>query len=130
MYGGVATPLALLHQSDFSERPPPKHHNAKRPPHRDDNFNGTRNVPRLPPLRETNHRDRDQGASNNCENDPLLPTPPKPGWNVKGKFAIEENLPLPPLPPHKNHYQPVMVGIEINKYTKIWNTITCFYQYY
>lgn len=108
MYGGVATPLALLHHGEMNGRT--KQHNSfqKRSNCREDSFNGTRNAPRLPPLRETNHQDRDRDVGNiGCENDPLLPTvAPKPLRNGK-KFSLEENLPVPPLPPHKNHYQQV-----------------------
>ncbi|KAK9747495.1 Adenylate cyclase, conserved domain [Popillia japonica] len=103
MYGGVATPLALLHQSDMNGRS--KLHNAmqSRANSREENYSGIRNAIRLPPLREANHRD----VNNGCENEPLLPpcVIPKPIKNNGKKNPIEEELPAPPLPPHKNHYQ-------------------------
>ncbi|KAI4461324.1 adenylate cyclase type 1 [Holotrichia oblita] len=103
MYGGVATPLALLHHSDMNGRS--KLHNAmqSRANSREENYSGIRNAIRLPPLREANHRD----VNNGCENEPLLPpcVIPKPIKNNGKKNPIEEELPAPPLPPHKNHYQ-------------------------
>ncbi|XP_050314795.1 Ca(2+)/calmodulin-responsive adenylate cyclase isoform X2 [Anthonomus grandis grandis] len=94
MYGGVATPLALVH-GDNSR---PKHmqlHN--RQTSREESY---RNVMRLPPLRETNHRDH---GLNGCENEPLLPAPivPKSNGRNGSKKNGEDSLPPPPLPPHK-----------------------------
>ncbi|KAF5272245.1 hypothetical protein FQA39_LY01327 [Lamprigera yunnana] len=123
MYGGVATPLALLHHGEINGRM--KQHNSfqKRTNSREDNFNLNRNAPRLPPLRETNHKERDI-TTNGCENDPLLPTiAPKPLRNGK-KFSLDESLPTPPLPPHKNHLQQLQRQFsqpqENVKYTPPW----------
>ncbi|KAL1498283.1 hypothetical protein ABEB36_009104 [Hypothenemus hampei] len=99
MYGGVATPLALLH----GENARPKHIQLQnRQMSREDNF---RNVMRLPPLRESNHRDH--GLSS-CENEPLLPGAAAKfnGRNGSKKGPSDDNLPPPPLPPHKNSFQP------------------------
>ncbi|XP_057653494.1 Ca(2+)/calmodulin-responsive adenylate cyclase isoform X4 [Diorhabda carinulata] len=97
MYGGVATPLALLHHSDLNNRPK---HNPVQPRQsiREDSYTTSRNVMRLPPLRET-------AAShhvNSCENEPLLPNFRS---GKKKSLPLEENLPPPPLPPHKNNNQ-------------------------
>jgi hypothetical protein len=103
MYGGVATPLALLHHNEMNGRA--KHPALQtRSSSREDSYSGVRNAIRLPPLREAPHRDH---ASNGCENEPLLPSAAcKSNRNGK-KLSQEENLPPPPLPPHKNSYQPV-----------------------
>lgn len=96
MYGGVATPLALLH-GEMNGRT--KQHNPmqNRSNSREDSYNGVRNPMRLPPLRETGQRD------NGCENEPLLPSMVAPKLNVKPKRNIhEETFIPPPLPPHKN----------------------------
>lgn len=101
MYGGVATPLALLH-GEMNGRT--KQYNAiqTRPSPRDDSY--SHSAIRLPPLRETSHREH---TPTNCENEPLLPSPaPKPNKNCK-RTNHEESLPPPPLPPHKNSYQQV-----------------------
>lgn len=100
MYGGVATPLALLHGDNART----KHISVpNRPNPREDSF---RNVMRLPPLRETNHRDHGLG---NCENEPLLPGAiPRfnNSRNGAGKSQEDHNQP-PPLPPHKGGAFPV-----------------------
>lgn len=88
MYGGVATPLALLHHGDVTNRPT-KHTMPSRSNSRDESYGGARNPLRLPPLRETGPRDH---INNGCENEPLLP-------NVTGKgkailelyFQLEEH---------------------------------------
>ncbi|XP_076265179.1 adenylate cyclase rutabaga isoform X5 [Rhynchophorus ferrugineus] len=102
MYGGVATPLALLH-GDSSR---PKHVQLQnRQSSRDETFNSSRNAMRLPPLREAPHRDHSIGA---CENEPLLPgaTGKSNGRNGSKKGVVpEDNLPPPPLPPHKGPFQ-------------------------
>lgn len=104
MYGGVATPLALLHHSEMNGRA--KHPALQtRSSSREDSYSGMRNAMRLPPLRETPHRDH---GNNGCENEPLLPSAAcKVNRNGKKVSSQEENLPPPPLPPHKNSYQPV-----------------------
>lgn len=111
MYGGVATPLALLHHSEMNGRT--KHPQLQtRSSSREDSYSGVRNAMRLPPLREAPHRDH---GNNGCENEPLLPAVGCKGRN--GKKIQEENLPPPPLPPHKNAYQPVQrQGSQVNKY--------------
>lgn len=119
MYGGVATPLALLHHGDINGRQ--KQHTAlqSRSNSREENYSGARNAMRLPPLRETCHRD---AMSNGCENEPLLPpaVAPKPTRNGK-KTPHEEALPAPPLPPHKSHYQPVQRQLSQDaKYAPPW----------
>lgn len=118
MYGGVATPLAFLH-GEINGRT--KQYNAlqNRSNSRDENYNGVRNPIRLPPLRETGHRDRGEHTNNTCENEPLLPSvAPKPGRNCK-KLPHEENPSAPPLPPHKNTYQQVQ-RLQDMKYTPPW----------
>ncbi|KAJ8934999.1 hypothetical protein NQ314_013071 [Rhamnusium bicolor] len=101
MYGGVATPLALLHHGDINGRP--KHPAMQnRCSSRDESYRASGNAVRLPPLRESAHREHING----CENEPLLPTVScKIPRNGK-KLPSEENLPPPPLPPHKNSFQP------------------------
>lgn len=102
MYGGVATPLALLH-GEMNGRA--KQHNPmqNRSNSRDDSYNGIRNPMRLPPLRETGLRDREH-CNNGCENEPLLPTMTAPKVSVKPKRnGHEEPALAPPLPPHKNN---------------------------
>lgn len=70
---------------------------------REDTYNGIRSPVRLPPLRETGHRDRDQ-LNGGCENEPLLPSMIAAKINPKPKKSVhEEPLPAPPLPPHKNN---------------------------
>ncbi|XP_060529634.1 Ca(2+)/calmodulin-responsive adenylate cyclase-like isoform X1 [Cylas formicarius] len=103
MYGGVATPLALLHRGDNNIRPKHGMQLQGRSNSREDGYNGGRNAVRLPPLRETQHRD--QGLSG-CENEPLLPAPVGRGNRNGKKMTHEGDLPPPPLPPHKNHFQP------------------------
>lgn len=119
MYGGVATPLALLH-GEINGRTKQYNQMQNRSNSREDNYNGLRNPIRLPPLRETGQRERDHGNSV-CENEPLLPTaPPLPKVCAKPKkLAHEESLPAPPLPPHKNNYQPIPRQQEM-KYTPPW----------
>lgn len=101
MYGGVATPLALLH-GEMNGRT--KQHNPmqNRSNSRDDSYNNSvRNPIRLPPLRETGQRDHNTG----CENEPLLPSALPQKLTVKPKRNVHEEPPLlaPPLPPHKNN---------------------------
>ncbi|CAH1122560.1 unnamed protein product [Ceutorhynchus assimilis] len=101
LYGGVATPLALLHGDNIR----PKHMQLQsRQSSREDSY---RNAMRLPPLRETNHRDIILGG---CENEPLLPgamvKPNGKNGNSKKSGMLEESLPPPPLPPHKSSFQP------------------------
>lgn len=122
MYGGVATPLALLHHGDVNGRQ--KQHTAlqNRSNSREENYSGGRNAMRLPPLREACHRDGPRHENNNCENEPLLPPAiaPKPIRNGK-KTPHEEALPAPPLPPHKNHYQQIQrQHSQDSKYTPPW----------
>nr|XP_022918465.1 Ca(2+)/calmodulin-responsive adenylate cyclase isoform X6 [Onthophagus taurus] len=105
LYGGVATPLALLHHAELNGNRKHQTSMQSRQNSREDNYSGIRNAIRLPALRE-NHRD-------GCENEPLLPPScvlPKP---VKMKKSDDE-LPAPPLPPHKNHYPDMM------KYAPPW----------
>lgn len=99
MYGGVATPLALLHQnneiSSGNSRP------------RTSNVVPSaivRNAPRLPPLRETSRGE----SLNGGESEPLLPSASNAKIvltrNFQNKNKIpEEDLPPPPLPPHKTN---------------------------
>lgn len=108
MYGGVATPLALLHHSDINGSrlkhtplPSTTNHSSTR----EENYGISRNVLRLPPLRETGHRGG--GGSDHvigCENEPLLPNVTcKLPRNGKKLPSLEDTLPPPPLPPHKNN---------------------------
>ncbi|CAH1156233.1 unnamed protein product [Phaedon cochleariae] len=100
MYGGVATPLALLHHADPANHGRAKHHPAPLPM-RD-------HAPiRLPPLRETAvhllsgppMRETTAHLLSSCENEPLLPS----ARLSQKKVGAEEGLPgPPPLPPHKN----------------------------
>ncbi|XP_044753181.1 Ca(2+)/calmodulin-responsive adenylate cyclase-like isoform X3 [Coccinella septempunctata] len=100
IYGGVATPLALLQPTEQSTSRPP---NANRSNCRDDNHNnGLRSSMRLPPLKQTVQRQRLHG-NNGCENEPLLPSLFYKSRNSK-LLPQENNLPPPPLPPHKNSY--------------------------
>lgn len=124
MYGGVATPLALLHQNSESTRPKHIQTSGRASCSRDDSFgNGggnssssysviprvvSSNAPRLPPLRESSNRE----TAHNGENEPLLPS----SMAAKGQSSrqpvyhkknIENDLPPPPLPPHKNSIQVV-----------------------
>lgn len=116
MYGGVATPLALLH-GEMNGRTKQYSALQNRANSREDTYSGTRNAIRLPPLRETGHRERDH-PNNGCEIEPLLPLPlPKPNRSCK-KPSHEEGLPAPPLPPHKSPYQPVQRPDM--KYTPPW----------
>ncbi|XP_030753255.1 Ca(2+)/calmodulin-responsive adenylate cyclase-like isoform X5 [Sitophilus oryzae] len=102
MYGGVATPLALLHGDNTR----PKHIQLQnRQNSREDTYNASRNAMRLPPLRETAHRDH---SIVGCENEPLLPgaISKNNGRNGSKKGnVLEDNLPPPPLPPHKGPFQ-------------------------
>ncbi|XP_063232754.1 Ca(2+)/calmodulin-responsive adenylate cyclase isoform X3 [Bacillus rossius redtenbacheri] len=105
MYGGVATPLAFLHQLQQSGSSDAR---SSRPP-RDTGGTGgcPRSAPRLPPVRETT-------GHGECE--PLLPG----GGNVprllpnskkllhRHNPSDADNLPPPPLPPHNyTSFQPV-----------------------
>ncbi|XP_018562676.1 Ca(2+)/calmodulin-responsive adenylate cyclase isoform X3 [Anoplophora glabripennis] len=99
MYGGVATPLALLHHGDLNGRP--KHPAQNRSSTRDDSYRASSNAVRLPPLRESTHREHING----CENEPLLPAVASKGPRNGKKLPCEENLPPPPLPPHKTNSQ-------------------------
>lgn len=100
MYGGVATPLALLH-GEMNGRARQLNPMQNRSNSREDTYNGIRNPIRLPPLRETAQRDL---GNNGCENEPLLPSMAAQKVNVKPKkSAHEEPLLAPPLPPHKNN---------------------------
>ncbi|XP_066145642.1 adenylate cyclase type 1 isoform X2 [Euwallacea fornicatus] len=95
LYGGVATPLALLHGDNTRQKQLPL---QTRQTSREDSF---RNVMRLPPLREANHH-----GLGNCENEPLLPGAipkfnPRNGGNKK---LPEDNIQPPPLPPHKGAF--------------------------
>lgn len=122
MYGGVATPLALLHHGDVNGRQ--KQHMAlqSRSNSREENYSGGRSAMRLPPLREACHREGSRHENNNCENEPLLPpaVAPKPTRNGR-KTPHEEPLPAPPLPPHKSHYQQVVrQNSQEAKYTPPW----------
>lgn len=124
MYGGVATPLALLHHGDINGRT--KQHNALQCRsnvslnNREENYSGVRNALRLPPLRETGHRDI---LTSSCENEPLLPpsVAPKPIRNGRRQHSLEENLSAPPLPPHKNQfYQIPKQHSQDSKYASPW----------
>ncbi|GLV34234.1 rutabaga [Carabus blaptoides fortunei] len=124
MYGGVATPLALLHQGEPMSVRPKLQNRASCS--RDDSGSGANscysmvvprvmamNAPRLPPLREASGRD----GSHNGENEPLLPVSMvakvQPAQsrtfhtNNKKVTTAENDLPPPPLPPHKNNVQVV-----------------------
>ncbi|CAH0554926.1 unnamed protein product [Brassicogethes aeneus] len=120
MYGGVATPLALLHHGDVTGRP--KHMMPNRSNSRDDSYGaGIRNPLRLPPLRETGPRDH---AVNGCENEPLLPNMQCKAncFNTRSgkKPPQEENLPPPPLPPHKNIFSQNNWQAQEMKYNPPW----------
>ncbi|CAG9862342.1 unnamed protein product [Phyllotreta striolata] len=95
MYGGVATPLVLLHHSDLNNGRAKHNSIQSRQSSREDSYTVSRNAMRLPPLRETaSHH------VNGCENEPLLPNCRN---NKKKSAPSEESLPPPPLPPHKNN---------------------------
>lgn len=129
MYGGVATPLALLHQNETNGR---KQYNQiqTRATSSREVENGSYSVansvmprvmplsgPRLPPLRETSHN---REMSQNGENEPLLPTHVPKVQNIRfnnGNRKIQEpDLPPPPLPPHKNGQK---MNLDL-KYTPPW----------
>lgn len=125
MYGGVATPLALLHHSDINGRT--KQHNALqyRSNSKEEGYSGVRNALRLPPLRETGHRDILGGG---CENEPLLPPmiAPKPMRNGKKQLSLDEGMSAPPLPPHKNHFHQIPRQFsQDSKYAPPWPRGTC-----
>lgn len=119
MYGGVATPLALLHHGEMNGRPKQQHNTSaivlqtNRSNSREDNYSGIRNAMRLPPLRENGgHRGLGDNAINGCENEPLLASSLCNSniisnsnnkvivRNCNGK-KLDERSPPPPLPPHK-----------------------------
>lgn len=110
MYGGVATPLALLHHSEVNggrlKHTTPSSA-ANHSSLRDETYGITRNAMRLPPLRETtSHRSGGGGSDHisGCENEPLLPNVScKLPRNGKKLPSVEDTLPPPPLPPHKNN---------------------------
>lgn len=108
MYGGVATPLALLHHSDVNDGRLKHTHPQSSTNHsnREETYGISRNVLRLPPLRETGSH-RGGGGSDHisgCENEPLLPNVTcKLPRNGKKLPSLEDTLPPPPLPPHKNN---------------------------
>ncbi|XP_074029785.1 adenylate cyclase rutabaga isoform X3 [Leptinotarsa decemlineata] len=109
MYGGVATPLALLHHGDINNGRQKHNPLQNRPPVREESYTTSRNAVRLPPLRET------ASHINGCENEPLLPNI----RNGKKKcLPAEETLPPPPLPPHKNNCQ--RQGTPEMKYNPPW----------
>lgn len=102
MYGGVATPLALLHQGDAGSGRAKLLQNRSNS--REENYSGvSRNAMRLPPLREAGHRDHNNG----CENEPLLPSLSCKGTRNGKKLPYEENL------PHL-HYLHIKTTISIN----------------
>lgn len=140
MYGGVATPLALLHQNENNGRS--KQYNqiqSRATSSRDIESNGSYSVgnamiprvmpmnsSRLPPLRETANRcDMGHGG----ENEPLLPSHSTPkihsvhrSMHNGKKMMLEQDLPPPPLPPHKNNMQNSNIQ-KLNadmKYTPPW----------
>ncbi|XP_044734406.1 Ca(2+)/calmodulin-responsive adenylate cyclase isoform X3 [Chrysoperla carnea] len=107
MYGGVATPLAMLHQNNENSSS-----NRSRSHNSGNSMSGAtpsalvRNAPRLPPLREASRGE----SLNGGENEPLLPTTssnakivPTRNFHNGSKKLMEEDLPPPPLPPHKNN---------------------------
>lgn len=125
MYGGVATPLALLHQNETNGRQKQYTQIQTRATSSREIENSSYsamiprvmplNQPRLPPLRENNNRETTQ----NGENEPLLPTHvPKIHSAQRFNRKPEPDLPPPPLPPHKNGN-----GQKLNldlKYTPPW----------
>lgn len=102
MYGGVATPLALLHHAEQSTSRPSI---MNRTYPKEDNYNNSlRSAMRLPPLKQTVQRERMHG-NNGCEHEPLLP--PLSCKPRNGKlFPQDDSSPPPPLPPHKTNYHP------------------------
>lgn len=142
MYGGVATPLALLHQPEGNGRQ--KHYgqiSARATSSREiESTNGSYSVanammprvmplsaPRLPPLRETAGRE----LSQNGENEPLLPSHATPkvhsiqrSLHNGKKVIVEPDLPPPPLPPHKNNISVQKLNPDM-KYTPPWPRGPC-----
>ncbi|KAJ8971721.1 hypothetical protein NQ317_009068 [Molorchus minor] len=105
MYGGVATPLALLHHGDVNGRPK---HNAlqNRPGTRDESYRVSGNAVRLPPVRESVQRE----IINDCENEPLLPAIscklPKNGKKIQRQPTPEMKY-NPPWPRNQNPYSAI-----------------------
>ncbi|XP_018324756.1 Ca(2+)/calmodulin-responsive adenylate cyclase isoform X3 [Agrilus planipennis] len=118
LYGGVATPLALLHHSEMNGRA--KIHNSfqqKCSTSREENYNGTRNAIRLLPVRD---RNKDNKIN---ESEPLLSSFCFQPNNRNDKpFNTDIGNPQgPPLPRHKN-YQPVPnFHVKDMKYIPPWS---------
>ncbi|XP_017782310.1 PREDICTED: Ca(2+)/calmodulin-responsive adenylate cyclase-like, partial [Nicrophorus vespilloides] len=123
MYGGVPTPLALLHGDNSGGRKVLQSRASSR------EESGIRIAMRLPPLRETCHREM---MNIGCENEPLLPVPCKSNRIVKkheetivttsavaaaaAATTTTAAAVAPPLPPHKMLY-PRQIDM---KYTPPW----------
>lgn len=120
MYGGVATPLAMLLHSEQSNSRPSM---MNRSTCRDDNYNNSlRSAMRLPPLKQTVQRQRIQGQNKGCEIEPLLPSMSFKSRNCKVSHQ-DDTLPPPPLPPHKNTYHQYSAE---NTQVKFWNSFSHF----
>ncbi|XP_049778147.1 Ca(2+)/calmodulin-responsive adenylate cyclase [Schistocerca cancellata] len=115
MYGGVATPLALVHQMHQGGSGDSGSRAGKPPSHRvggnaSEGYS-MRSAPRLPPLRESGSG-CGPGAGGECE--PLLPPSagaphkivPRQGKKSRNNNLDDDsNLPPPPLPPHNKNFQ-------------------------
>lgn len=137
MYGGVATPLALLHQmhQGGGGGGDSNVHSTKKQQNRTVVGEGysARNTSRLPPLRESSM----SGGQGGGECEPLLPSSSGAALKIvprQGKKSRTSNLddignlPPPPLPPHnKTFQQSVMTSsktaqrpAEVTRYTPPW----------
>nr|CAH7767810.1 unnamed protein product [Callosobruchus chinensis] len=111
MYGGVATPLALLHQQ-HDQMPSQPQLSGPRPPRppRDDPYGGgaaASRANRLPPLREAAHHMSGNGA---CESEPLLGgqackrNGKKASTVEREQELMQQQQQQPPPPPFFHHH--------------------------